>query len=55
MFTPVTSYPPRYPKISSNLKKHKRSECPYLHVKNCEGCGKTCACYQKSRKNGKTK
>jgi hypothetical protein len=28
------------------MAKHKRSECPYLHVKDCPGCGRSCSCYR---------
>lgn len=24
---------------------HEPNDCPYLHVKNCPGCGRSCSCY----------
>lgn len=27
--------------------KHTRKNCPYLHVKKCPGCGRSCSCYTK--------
>jgi hypothetical protein len=29
------------------VKKHTPANCPELHVKNCPGCGRSCACYPK--------
>jgi hypothetical protein len=30
--------------------KHKPEDCPYLHIKNCPGCGRSCACYKNKKK-----
>ena len=27
--------------------KHSPDKCPYLHVKDCEGCGRSCWCFKK--------
>ena len=31
------------------MKKHKPEDCPYLHVKNCPGCGRSCSCHRKEK------
>ena len=41
--------------MKTDVKQHLRKNCPYLHVKKCEVCGKSCSCYEikkvsKSRK-----
>jgi len=28
---------------------HSQRDCPYLHVRNCPGCGRSCDCYPKRR------
>lgn len=32
----------------SKVQKHKQVDCPYLHVKKCKGCGRSCGCYDGS-------
>ena len=41
-------------KIVSHLVKHKPEDCPYLHVKKCKGCGRSCDCDKKQIRNGLT-
>lgn len=31
--------------MAVKIEKHKPKDCPYLHIKNCPGCGRSCACY----------
>lgn len=31
-------------------RSHTRAQCPYLHVKNCKGCGRSCPCYTRPTK-----
>jgi hypothetical protein len=28
---------------------HNPEDCPYLHIKDCPGCGRSCGCYKRSR------
>jgi hypothetical protein len=35
----------------SNMSRHSQKECPYLHVKDCEGCGRSCGCYTMNAPN----
>ena len=32
------------------MKPHSKKDCPYTHVKNCPGCGRSCSCYEKKGK-----
>jgi len=36
------------PTRRTKMKKHSKSKCPYLHVKKCPGCGRSCSCYRVS-------
>lgn len=35
-------------KAEKTKKKHKPENCPALHIKNCPGCSRSCACYARS-------
>jgi len=37
------------------VEKHSPSNCPFLHVKKCKGCGRSCDCYKKRPKKLKPK
>lgn len=34
-------------------KNHSPADCPYLHVHNCPGCGRSCSCYSDDKKKKK--
>lgn len=33
--------------MKKHIKKHSPKNCPYLHVQNCAGCGRSCSCYNR--------
>jgi hypothetical protein len=36
--------------VNSGCSRHHPKSCPYLHVKKCKGCGRSCSCYRKKGK-----
>lgn len=33
---------------------HAESNCPYLHIKDCPGCGRSYGCYTPRQQRGQT-
>ena len=29
----------------NRIEKHEPKDCPFVHIKKCKGCGRSCACY----------